>query len=62
MRVRACHGHALRALHEHHTPQTLRNDFLAIFEMCYAKFQNGQLSFPQPLRLQLVRLLNRFKS
>lgn len=62
LRVRACHGPALRALHEHHTPQTLRNDFIAIFEMCYTKFQNGQLSFPQPLRLQLVRLLNRFKS
>lgn len=61
LRVRACHGPALRALHEHHTPQTLRNDFVAIFEMCYTKFQNGQLSFPQPLRLQLVRLLNRFK-
>lgn len=62
LRVRACHGPALRALYEHHTPQTLRNDFIAIFEMCYMKIQNGQLSFPQPLRLQLVRLLNRFKS
>ena len=62
LRVRACHGPALRALHEHHTPQTLRNDFLAIFEMCYTKFQNGQISFPQPLRLQLVRLLNRFNN
>jgi len=62
LRVRACHGPALRALHEHHTPQTLQNDFLAIFAVCYAKFQNGHLSLPQPLRLQLVRLLNRFKS
>lgn len=62
LRVRACHGPALRALHEHHTPQTLRNDFIVIFEMCYTKFQNGQLSFPQPLRRRLVRILNRFKS
>jgi hypothetical protein len=61
LRVRACHGPALRALHEHHTPQTLRNDFIAIFEICYTKIQSGQLSFPQPLRLQLVRLLSRFK-
>ncbi len=62
LRVRACHGPALRALHEHHTPQTLRNDFVAISEICYTKFQNGQLSLPQPLRLQLVRLLSKFKS
>ncbi len=62
MRVRACHGPALRALHEHHTPLTLRNDFIAIFEICYTKFQNGELSFSQSLRLQLVRLLDRFKN
>lgn len=62
LRVRACHGPALRTLHDHHTPLTLRNDFVAIFEMCYTRFQNGQLSLPQPLRLQLVRLLSRLKS
>lgn len=62
LRVRACHGPALRALHKYHTRQTLRNDFIAIFEMCYTKFQNGQVSIPKPLRLQLVRLLNRFKN
>lgn len=62
LRVRVCHGPALRALHDQHTPQTVQNDFIAIFEICYTKFQNGQISFPQPLRLQLVRLLNRFKN
>ncbi len=62
LRVSACHGPTLRALYEHHTPQTLRSDFIAIFERCYTKFQNGQISFPQPLQLQLIRLLNRFKN
>ena len=59
LRARACHGPALRSLHDHHTPTTIRNDFIAIFEICYSKFQKGQLSFPKPLRLQLVRLLNK---
>lgn len=54
--VRACHGPRLRALHDHHTPETLRGDFLAIFDVCYARFQQGQLSFPSPLLNQLVRL------
>jgi len=58
-RVRACHGPELRALHDHHTPQTLRNDFIAIFEMFYTKSQSGQITFPKPLLLQLVRILNR---
>lgn len=61
LKVRACHGPALRALHEHHTPQTLRHDFVAIFDICFKKFEKGQLSFPRPLQLRLVRLLNRFK-
>jgi hypothetical protein len=62
LKVRACHGPALLALHRNHTPQTLRTDFMAIFELCYAKFQEGQLFFLPLLRRQLVRLLNRFKS
>lgn len=62
LKVRACHGPALLALHKAHNAQTVRNDFEAIFKLCYAKCQEGQLSFPRPLRLQLVRLLNRFKS
>lgn len=61
LRVRACHGPALLALYQQHTPQTVRSDFMAVFELCFAKFQDGQLSFPQPLRLQLVRLLNKLK-
>ena len=59
--VRACHGPALRALHEPHTAETVRHDFLAIFNFCYAKYQEGKLSFPQPLLKQLVRLLAKFK-
>lgn len=61
LRVRACHGPALLALHRNHTRQTLRSDFVSIFELCFAKFQEGQLSIPKRLRLQLIRLLDRFK-
>jgi hypothetical protein len=61
LRVRRCHGQALLALHQHHTPQTLRSDFLAIFDICFTKSQDGQLSFSQPMRLQLVRLLNKLQ-
>lgn len=57
-KVRACHGSVLRALHEHHTPETVRGDFMAIFGVC---FEKGQLFFPGPLRNQLIRLLKRFK-
>ena len=60
-KVRQCHGPALRALHEHHTLETVRDDFLAIFGICFAEFEKGRLSFPGPMRNQLVRLLKRFK-
>ena len=59
--VRACHGPVLRAIHQHHTPETLRGDFLAIFGSCFAEFEKGQLSFSGPLRNRLIRLLKRFK-
>ncbi|TAJ95941.1 MAG: hypothetical protein EPO31_00535 [Gammaproteobacteria bacterium] len=59
LRVRACHGPALMILHRTHNQQTVRSDFVAIFEHCFAKFQDGQLSFPTPLRLQILRLFNR---
>ena len=58
-RVRVCHGPALRALHDQHTPETLRADFAAILGVCFVQFEKGQLSFPRALRSQLVRLLNR---
>ena len=58
-KVRACHGPALRALHDHHTPETVRDDFSAIFDICFAEFKKGQLSFSRPLQNQLVRLLKR---
>ena len=59
-KVRTCHGPVLRALHEHHTRETVRGDFLAIFGICFAEFEKGQLSFSGPLRNQLIRLLKRF--
>ena len=58
-KVRVCHGPGLRALHDRHTPETLRADFLAIFGMCFAEFEKGQLLFPRPLRNQVVHLLSR---
>ena len=58
-RTRACHHAALHALHNHHNPETLRNDFQAIFEACHERFQRGQLSFPRPMRRQLHRLLEK---
>ena len=56
-RVRVCHGPALRALHDQHTLETLRADFSAIFDICFALFKKGKLSFPRTLRNRLVRLL-----
>ena len=56
-RVRVCHGSVLRALHEQHTPETLRGDFSSIFGICFVRFQEGQLSFPPSLRNRLLRLL-----
>ena len=61
-KVRVCHGPELRALHDQHTPETLRQDFFAIFCICFAKFRDGQLSFSRPLRNQVIRLLNRIQS
>ena len=58
-KVRGCHGPELRALHDHHTPETLRKDFLAIFAICFDEFKQGQLLFPRPLRNQVVRLLGK---
>lgn len=60
-KARACHGPALLALHKTHSQQSLRTDFTAIFETCFAKSENGQLSFSTPLRRQLLRLLKKFQ-
>ena len=56
-RVRMCHGLALRTLHDHHTPDTLQYDFLAILNSCLGEFDKGQLSLPRALQNQLVRLM-----
>lgn len=61
LKVRACHGPALLALHQQHSQQTLQNDFIAIFEVCYAKLLNKQLSFPVPLARQVLRLVKKVK-
>lgn len=61
LKVRKCHGPALRDLHRHHTPQTVRHDFLSVFAICFSKFQASQFSFPTPLRDQVLRILGRIK-
>lgn len=60
--VRVCHGPALRALHDRHTSETVRIDFLAICSFCSAEFKKGQLSVPRPLRNQVIRLMKKFKA
>ena len=60
-KVRVCHGPALRVLHDHHTTETVRHDFLAIANVCCAEFGKGQLSFSRPLRNQLLRILRKLK-
>ena len=61
MRVRACHGPALLVLNQTHNQQSLHGDFIAIFSLCLKQFEDQQLIFPKPMRLQLLRLLNRHK-
>jgi hypothetical protein len=62
LKVRNCHGPALLDLHRHHTPQTVLHDFSAVFEICFSKLRAGKLSFPMPLRNQVLRLLGRIKN
>ncbi len=58
--VRACHGPALLTLNRTHNEQSLRSDFAAIFSICFLKFERNELSFPAPLRRQLLRILGAF--
>lgn len=59
--VRKCHGPALRELHENHTSQTRRRDFIGILQFCAAKIEYGQLTMPDRLRNQVLRILNKTK-
>lgn len=61
LRVRACHGQELRALHAQHTPQSVRDDFVAILNACCVKYQERQIAIRRPQQLQLVRLLAKLK-
>ncbi len=62
LKVRMCHGPALLKLRQTHNEQSLQNDFLAISNLCFAKYENGELSFPKTLQVQSLRLLKRLKS
>ena len=57
LKVRLCHGPALRALHDHHTPETVRYDFLAILGIRLAELEKGHISFSGPLLNQVNRLM-----
>lgn len=61
-KVRACHGPALLSLHKTHSIQTLMTEFVAIFHLCIVKIEAGQLSLPEHLRRQVVRILKSYKS
>lgn len=56
-KVRTCHGPALLSLHKTHSIQTLKTEFVAIFTSCIVKIKAGQLSLPEHLRRQVVRIL-----
>lgn len=61
-KVRTCHGPALMTLYQAHNQHSLRGDFIAIFSLCFSRFENQKLTFPKHLKLQLLRLLNTFKN
>ncbi len=60
--VRACHGPALRALHENHTRETVRADFWAIVSVYFTECDKGQISLPHSLCKQLDRLMKKTKT
>lgn len=62
LKVRTCHGRALLQLRQIHNERSLQSDFFVIFDLCFAKFQDGKLSFPKPLQVQLLRLMKRLKN
>jgi hypothetical protein len=62
LKVRNCHGSELRALHQHHTSQTLRDDFMSILEICLGKIRVGEYSIPTSLRNQVRRILGRLNN
>lgn len=59
--VRACHGPKLLTLHHTHNEQSLLADFTAIFGLCFPKFERGEISFPDPLQRQLLRIMKRYR-
>ncbi|MES9937205.1 MAG: SEC-C domain-containing protein [Sedimenticola sp.] len=61
-KVRACHGPILLSLHQTHSTETLEADFVAIFKWCIAKVEAEEMSLPDELRRQVLRILKRHKS
>lgn len=60
-RVRKCHGPMLLDLHRHHTTLTRRYDLNSALVHCARKMKDGQLSLPDILTKQVLRILNESK-
>ena len=59
--VRKCHGAELRELFEHHTPETLRNDFAAVLTHCTTALGPEIFSSAPALMKRVHRLLGKLK-
>lgn len=57
--VRTCHGAVLLELSQVHSRQSLRNDFVAVLNLCAKKANDGSVSLPRSLRMQLQRVLKK---
>jgi len=58
-KVRKCHGKVLRDLHDKHTQDTLKTDFLHVLNICSSAIESNSTDVPMSLRHQIVRLLDR---
>jgi hypothetical protein len=61
-KVRKCHAQVLRTLHEQHTEQTLKHDFISVLDVCLKKIKAEELQLPVVLRKQVLRILDKVKS
>lgn len=60
-KVRKCHGKALQDLHKQHTEHTLKHDFISVLDVCLNKIKSGDLSLPNALERQVLRILKKIK-
>ena len=58
VKVRKCHGKALRTLHEEHTDHTLQHDFISLLDVCCKKIEAKELHISPSQRFQVRRILS----